>query len=407
MQLSVIIVSYNVKYFLEQCLCAVNDAIANLHAEVWVVDNASTDGTIEYLHPKFPSVKFIANATNMGFGKANNQALKKAAGKYVLFLNPDTIVPEDAFEKCIKFLENNASAGALGVKMIDGMGQFLPESKRSFPAPLTSFYKLSGLSKLFPRSKIFGKYALAYLNENQNHVVDVISGAYLFCQREILCKVNGFDEAFFMYGEDIDLSYRIQKEGFTNWYFSETTIIHFKGESSHKGSIRYIKIFYEAMIVFVQKHYSGGIAALFAVFFKMGIWIRAGVAAVYYAIKSGFHSNKQLETNKLSQYAIIGEAEEQRAVQNMLAKAGRKPGSSTTISDQASETALTLKIKSLLKSDPQVVLIFCAGHNRWKAIINMLTQLSVPFVAKFHAKNSGSIVGSQSKDKSGEVIAGL
>ncbi len=405
MQLSVIIVSYNVKYFLEQCLCAVIDAIDKIDAEVWVVDNASSDGTIEYLHDKFPIVQFIANATNMGFGKANNQAQKKASGKYILFLNPDTIVAEDSFEKCISFLENDPKAGALGVKMIDGTGQFLPESKRSFPAPLTSFYKLSGLSKLFPRSKIFGKYALAYLNENQNHAVDVISGAFMFCKRKILMNVKGFDEAFFMYGEDIDLSYRIQKAGYTNWYFSDTTIIHFKGESSKKGSVRYIKIFYEAMIVFVKKHYSGGISTLFALFFQVGIWVRAGIAAIYFSIKNSLFTDKQKETYPVRQFAIVGNAEEQAAVHNILSKAGIKPGSSTTIATDVSETEMAAKVNSLLKKDPRYVLVFCQGQKNWKFIINVLKQLSVPFSASFHAKNSHSIVGSQSKNKSGEVIA--
>jgi GT2 family glycosyltransferase len=168
LHLSIIIVNYNVKYFLEQCLFSLLNAIKNIPAEIWVVDNASADGSIEYLSPRFPCVNFVANTTNDGFAKANNKALKKCVGKYVLFLNPDTILPEDGLDKCLTYLEANEQAGGLGVRMIDGSGNFLPESKRSLPSPMTSLYKLVGLSKLFPTSKTFSKYALAYLDQHQN-----------------------------------------------------------------------------------------------------------------------------------------------------------------------------------------------------------------------------------------------
>ena len=211
LQLSIIIVNYNVKHFFEQCLCSVQKAIAGIAAEVIVIDNNSADNSIDFLKPLFPGVYFISNKENIGFAKACNQGLKFAKGKYILFLNPDTIVPEDCFQKCISFLNPIPDAGALGIKMLDGRGSFLKESKRSFPSPVTSLYKLFGFSKLFPRSKIFSKYHLGHLNENENHEVDVLAGAFLMVKKEVLEKTGSFDEIFFMYGEDVDLSYRIQE----------------------------------------------------------------------------------------------------------------------------------------------------------------------------------------------------
>lgn len=279
MRLSVIIVNYNVKYFLEQCLYSVQKACANLEAEIIVVDNNSTDGSREFLEPAFPWVRFIWNSNNEGFAKANNQAIALAAGAYILFLNPDTLVAEDCLEKSIQFLESKKNRGALGIKMIDGTGRFLKESKRAFPSPLTSLYKLSGLSVLFPRSIVFAKYHQGHLSENENHDVDVLAGAFMLIPRNILSEVGNFDERFFMYGEDVDLSYRIQKAGYRNYYFSGSAIIHFKGESTKRGSMNYVRLFYTAMSLFVKKHYSGNKARLFTVLIHMGIFTRAALAA--------------------------------------------------------------------------------------------------------------------------------
>jgi O-antigen biosynthesis protein len=278
LQLSVIIVNYNVKYFLEQCLFSVLKACRNVAAEVIVVDNNSTDGSRELLEEKFPSVYFTWNTVNTGFAKANNQALQSAKGEYILFLNPDTIVPEDCFEKCIAFLRSQPKAGALGIKMIDGSGKFLKESKRAFPSPLTSLYKLSGLAKLFPYSKTFSRYHLGHLPANETHEVDVLAGAFMLIPHRILKEVGSFDETFFMYGEDVDLSYRIQKAGYKNYYFSESTIIHFKGESTRKGSLNYVRLFYSAMSLFVKKHYSGTKAGVFNLLIQTGIFLRATLA---------------------------------------------------------------------------------------------------------------------------------
>jgi len=287
MELSVIIVNYNVKYFLEQCLCSVQKAITSsgIDAEVIVVDNHSQDNSVGYLTPLFPCVRFIANAENIGFTRACNQGYKLSSGKYVLFLNPDTIIPEDCFSTCLAFFKAHENAGAVGVKMLDGHGSFLKESKRAFPSPLTSLFKLFGFAKLFPGSKIFSQYHLGYLDENKNHEVDVLAGAFIMVRRELLQKLNAFDETFFMYGEDVDLSYRIQKMGFKNYYVAETSILHFKGESTKKGSLNYVRMFYSAMSIFVRKHYGGGRASLFIFFIHLAIWLRALMTAMGKFIK--------------------------------------------------------------------------------------------------------------------------
>lgn len=279
MDLSIIIVNYNVKYFLEQCLFSVQNAAKGLTTEVIVIDNKSTDNSLPYLQPVFPSVRFIANADNLGFAHACNQGLKLATGRYILFLNPDTILPEDCLHKSIAFLEARPASGALGIRMIDGSGHFLRESKRSFPSPLTSFYKLSGLARLFPHSPVFAKYHLGHLDESTDHEVDVLAGAFMLIRKSVLDEIGSFDETFFMYGEDVDLSYRIQKAGYSNHYFAGSTIIHFKGESTRRGSMNYVRMFYNAMSIFVRKHYGGRKAGIFSLFIHIAIWVRAGMSA--------------------------------------------------------------------------------------------------------------------------------
>ena len=288
MQLSIIIVNYNVKYFLEQCLFSVQKAIAGIDAEIFVVDNASNDASVEYLQPIFPRIKFIASKTNDGFAKANNKALDKCKGDYVVFLNPDTIVPEDGFKNCINFFKQHEDCGALGVQMIDGSGSFLPESKRSFPSLSAAFYKLTGLSLIFPSSKRFNKYALGNLAKDENFEVDVLAGAFMMLSKDVVEKTKGFDETFFMYGEDIDLSYRVQQAGYKNYYFGKQTIIHFKGESTKRGSLNYVKMFYNAMSIFVKKHYSGSKATFFSSVINVAIWFRAIVSLFQHILnKSG------------------------------------------------------------------------------------------------------------------------
>lgn len=280
MQLSVVIVNYNVKYFLEQALHSVYKAMHGIDGEVFVVDNNSADGSCEMVKRKFPQTILIENKKNTGFSVANNQAIKQAQGKYVLLLNPDTVVEEDCFSRCISFMESHNDAGALGVKMIDGKGHFLPESKRGLPTPEIAFYKMFGLAALFPRSKQFGGYHLGYLSNDEVHAVDVLAGAFMFIRKSVMDKIGMLDEDYFMYGEDIDLSYRITKSGYRNYYFPDTTIIHYKGESTKKTSVNYVFVFYRAMIIFARKHYSARHARLFSLLISFAIYLRAAIALV-------------------------------------------------------------------------------------------------------------------------------
>jgi O-antigen biosynthesis protein len=525
LQLSVIIVNYNVKYFLEQCLCSVIKACKNLAAEIIVVDNNSTDGSRELLVAKFPSVNFIWNKENTGFAKANNQALAKAKGEYILFLNPDTIVPEDCFEKCIQFFASHTQAGALGIRMIDGTGKFLKESKRAFPSPLTSLYKLSGLTKLFPRSKTFAQYHLGHLPENENHQVDVLAGAYMMVPKNILDKTGSFDETFFMYGEDVDLSYRIQKAGYKNYYFAESTIIHFKGESTKKGSLNYVRMFYTAMSLFVKKHYSGSRASVFNFLIQVAIFLRASLAVIgkflqrigllvldaaiiftsFWVVKylwntfiakeinyspnllkiafpvftvlflivsyyTGLYDKgyKQKQLNRsttiaalvlLSCYALlpeeirfsrgilvfgivmafiimsllrwlfvqwnllnkIDEEEEQRQtivvasekdfsnVTNLMQKAGMPERVLGRVNNSVTEAGTALgsmqQLNNLITMYPVKEIIFCEDGLSFKEIITAVEQLPAGVRNKFHASGSSSIIGSDSKDVSGNYVS--
>ncbi len=288
MKLSVIIVNYNVQHFLEQCLHSVFKASKNTNTEIIVVDNNSVDGSVAMVKEKFPQAVVLENKKNTGFSYANNQAIKIAKGEYVLLLNPDTVVEEDTFEKVIAFMDAHPDAGGLGVKMIDGKGNFLPESKRGLPTPSVAFYKIFGFSKLFPKSKTFGKYHLGFLDKDQTHEIEILSGAFMLLRKKALDTVGLLDERFFMYGEDIDLSYRILLGGYKNYYFPETRIIHYKGESTKKSSVNYVFVFYRAMVIFAEKHFSQNNAKLFSFLINLAIYLRAGAAIVVRFLKSIF-----------------------------------------------------------------------------------------------------------------------
>lgn len=287
MKLSIIIVNYNVEHFLDQCLQSVYKALMKgpVNTEVFIVDNNSVDGSIKMVKEKFPQATLIENKDNVGFSKANNQAILMAKGEYILLLNPDTLVQEDTFVKVIEFMDNHPEAGGLGVKMIDGKGKFLPESKRGLPTPWVAFYKIFGLSRFFPTSKKFGRYHLGYLDKDKTHEVDILSGAFMLMRKSVLDKVGLLDETFFMYGEDIDLSYRIIKGGYKNYYYSDTTIIHYKGESTKKSSVNYVFVFYRAMVIFAKKHFSQRNAGAFSFLINIAIYLRAGIALMARGIK--------------------------------------------------------------------------------------------------------------------------
>lgn len=279
-RLSVVIVNYNVEHFLDQCLHSVQRSSASFPVEVMIVDNNSVDGSLPMIRAKYPDYTLIANTENAGFSKANNQAIRLAKGEYVLLLNPDTVVAEDTFQKVVDFMDAYPNAGGLGVHMIDGKGNFLPESKRGLPKPMVAFYKIFGFSKIFPKSKRFGQYHLGHIDENQTSKIDVLSGAFMLMRKAALDKVGLLDEDYFMYGEDIDLSYRIQKGGFDNYYFPETSIIHYKGESTKKSSVNYVFVFYKAMVIFARKHFAGKQAGLFSFLINAAIYLRAFVAVI-------------------------------------------------------------------------------------------------------------------------------
>ncbi|MEQ9188286.1 MAG: glycosyltransferase [Cryomorphaceae bacterium] len=278
MKLSVIIVNYNVRYFLEQAVRSTLDGLEGLDAELIVVDNASIDGSQAMMGDVFPEVHYIYLTENQGFSKANNIGIEASQGEYVLLLNPDTVVSENAFTKCIEFMDSHPDAGGLGVHMIDGNGAFLPESKRGLPTPKAAFYKIFGLSALLPKSERFGKYHLGFLGKEECHSVEILSGAYMMMRKEALDKAGLLDETFFMYGEDIDLSYRLIKAGYKNYYFPEARIIHYKGESTKKGSVNYVFVFYRAMVIFAKKHFDKGQASLFGFLIEGAIYFRAALA---------------------------------------------------------------------------------------------------------------------------------
>lgn len=275
MKLSVVIVNYNVSFYLEQCLRSVKKAIQGLQAEVWVVDNHSSDGSLEYLRPRFPRVNFVPNLHNEGFSKANNLALRQCHGEYALLLNPDTIVAEDTLREALRFMEAHPDAGALGVRMLNPDGTSAPESRRGIPSPMTAFYKLTGLCRRFPHHPRLGHYYMGGISWHEPHEIEVVSGAFCLLRRTALSEVGFLDEDFFMYGEDIDLSYRLLRRGYHNYYLP-SLILHYKGESTRRSSFRHVHVFHEAMLIFLRKHYAHlTFALLFPI--QLAIYLQAAL----------------------------------------------------------------------------------------------------------------------------------
>ena len=278
MELSIVIVNYNVKEFLTQCLDSIFKSQTQYDYEVIVVDNSSKDSGRDQICSTFKHITWVDNIENVGFGKANNQGFTLAKGVFTLILNPDTVLQEDIIEKCVSYLKAHPEVGGLGIKALDGSGQFLPESKRALPTPLVAFWKITGLSALFPKSSVFARYHLGHLSPEENHEVDILVGCFMMVPTALLLSVGGFDPQYFMYGEDIDLSYELQKTGHKNIYFSESQIIHYKGESTKRGSLNYVRMFYKAMVLFAQKQFSGSSAAAYSLLIYTGIYLRAALA---------------------------------------------------------------------------------------------------------------------------------
>ena len=405
MVFTVIIVNYRVRYFLELCLYSVSKALAGIEAEIIVVDNHSGDGSVQALEPLFPAVQFIKNEENTGFAVANNQALRRARGAYVLFLNPDTILPEDYARVCLDFLRDKPNAGGLGVRMIDGSGRFLKESRRGFPSPWVAFCKLSGLSALFPRSRHFAGYYLGHLPEHGSHPAPVLSGACLLIRRSVLDTVGGFDERFFMYAEDIDLSFRMEQAGYRNYYTSGTVVIHFKGESTQKDS-RYIRQFYKAMRQFRRKHFNSGFPALFNKGMDVAIGVRSGVAATIRSAdrvfrrrrKTGaesglFQDGPQAKPGKVGTIGppttwLIGDPLETARVKALLIRSGKRAlAGSRGTGDE---------------------LLFCQGNDFGFRDCIAGLEAAAPYrhgqQVKIHAAGSNSATGSTDRDGRGETL---
>jgi GT2 family glycosyltransferase len=288
MDLSVIIVSFNVRDYLYRCLNSVKSATDKIDCEIFVVDNNSEDGSPEMIRNEFPDVRLIINEYNRGFSAANNQAIKLSAGRFVLLLNPDTLVEKDTFTTCIDFMNNHIDGGALGVRMINGEGGFLPESKRAFPTPLTAFFKIFGLSCLFPKSPLLNNYYLPQITCRQTSFIEVISGAFMFIRREALNKSGPLDEDFFMYGEDIDLSYRLIQTGYKNYYFSDIQIVHFKGKSTSRNSYIDILQFYKAMRIYSRKRATEGKYKSIILFILPAVYFREALALLNRYLKLTF-----------------------------------------------------------------------------------------------------------------------
>lgn len=390
MVLSVIIVNYRVSYFLELCLRSLQKALIGLESEIVVVDNHSADGGPEALRMLFPGVRFLVNAENVGFARANNQALSIAKGQYILFLNPDTVVPENFARHCLSFLEEMPGIGGLGVRMVDGSGRFLKESRRGFPSPWVAFCRLSGLSALFPKSHRFSTYYMGYLPEDRTHPAPVLSGACLWVSRAILTEIGGFDPQFFMYAEDIDLSYRLERAGYINYYLADTTIIHFKGESTRKD-IRYVRHFYKAMSQFRRKHFRKGLPVILNFAAEIAIWWRAVIVGLIRVIGIGL-------AGLTGQDPKPG-AEPVRAwLTGDVAEAGR-------IADILTRTGQRIIVAGQSEADE---IIICEGRDfSFRQSIFEL-EADAPYrhgrQVKFHAAGSCSATGSPDPNGRGETL---
>jgi GT2 family glycosyltransferase len=378
MDISVVIVNYNVLYFLEQCILSVKAAATNLKVEIIVVDNHSTDGSCDLLLKKYPEVVLIQNKNNVGFSKANNQGVSIAKGNYVLILNPDTVLGEDTLNKIFEFAKTKNNLGALGVKLIDGSGKFLPESKRGIPTPQVAFNKLFAIS-----SKRTGKYYAAHLTENESGVVAVLVGAFMFLKRSIYLEVNGFDEAYFMYGEDIDLSYKILKKGYQNYYFAETTVIHYKGESTKKD-IKYLKYFHGAMKIFYDKHFKMNKVYDFLMSFGIEFWF----------FVKWFKFN--FVTSKIKPITAILFFGKNKKIKYFFKN--KQLTVSTELLNHFDE------IKKKIKVDKIDTVIFDNEFIANKIIIQHFEKLKNEKVSfKIHPKNTQFLIGSTSSKNRGEV----
>jgi len=375
MQLSVIILNYNVRYFLELCVLSVQNAIQNIDAEIIVIDNNSQDDSCSMMKLRFPNVKLIENKENSGFPKGNNIGVAAAKGEYICILNPDTVVAEDTFTKVLAFAKKQNDLGIVGVKLIDGTGNFLPESKRGTPTPFVAFTKITGLYKIFP--KTFGKYYAQYLLENETGKVEILVGAFMVMKRELYNEIGGFDENCFMYSDDIDLSYMALKKGKSNYYFHETSVIHYKGESTIKDGT-YMKRFQEAMNFFYKKHFR--VSFFFSFFMKIGI--------VFFSLVKMFQGKPKPKSSP-EKYILVSEDE---VLREKLEK----------------KLQIVVERQDITKSfakNEKAEIIFDQNQLDFKTIIQAFeTNKNKNFTFKIIPESSDFVIGSNSSFDRGEVI---
>lgn len=383
MQLSVIILNYNVRFFLEQCVLSVQKALDGIEGEIIVVDNFSKDDSCQMIKQRFPDVKLIENKINYGFPKGNNIGVAEAMGEYICILNPDTIVAEDTFLKILNAKNWQSKTGIIGCKLIDGTGNFLPECKRGVPTPWVAFTKIFSLYKLFPKSRWFNQYYAQHLSENKSGEVDVLVGAFMVMKRDLYLKVGGFDENCFMYSDDIDLSYLVKKAGFENYYFHETSVIHYKGESTVRDE-KYVQRFSEAMQFFYKKHFGG--SRIFEVFMKIG--------SLAFAL---FKKGQQKQINyQVDEYFLVSKNEN---LQQNLIKSLQKNIVQIT---EISQNPLFSQTNNLKK---HIEIILDNNSFSFKEIIAFLEKnKNKGFTFKILPMNSNFILGSNSSDDKGEVI---
>ncbi len=380
MKLSVIILNYNVEYFLYQCLCSVENAISKLEAEIIVVDNNSPDGSCEMVREYFPTVKLIASAENTGFPKGNNIGVDVAKGEYICILNPDTIVGEHIFEEFLTFLESNDKIGIIGPKLIDGTGKFLPESKRGIPTPYVAMTKILGLYKIAP--KYFSEYYATHLNHNQQGEVSILVGAFMMMKREIYLEVGGFDENCFMYSDDIDLSYMVLKKGYKNYYLPNWPVIHYKGESTVRDG-QYVKRFNDAMNFFYKKHFS--ISPIFNIFMKGG--------AFMFSLSKRFHKEKVRQGPQ--NYILVSDnVDLHNRIVNLI-------GTNVLLSKNVKQ------LQSEVTFDKPTQIIFDSDQISYSDMISKMTEINNENITfRIHYKtNSGLefLIGSDSSNDRGQV----
>lgn len=383
MQLSVIILNYNVRYFLEQCVLSVQKALESIDGEIIVIDNFSSDDSCEMMKQRFPNVTLIENNDNLGFPKGNNIGVAKAKGEYLCILNPDTVVAEDTFEKILAFAHSKSDLGIVGCKLIDGTGNFLPECKRGVPTPWVAFTKIFGLYKFFPKSALFNRYYAQHLTENQTGKVDILVGAFMVMKRDLYLEVGGFDENCFMYSDDIDLSYMALKTGKSNYYFHETSVIHYKGESTVRDGT-YMKRFREAMQFFYKKHFGGSVA--FDFFMRLG--------AFFFALVKK-NQSKQFIPN-ITEYVLFSSNEN---LKNKLEKQLQKK--LVRVAD-ISENALFSQ--SNLKEAPIEILLDNNSFSFGDIIAFLEQYKNKNFTFKIIPENASFLIGSNNSNDRGEII---